>query len=490
MSLDFFHIFSFAQDPTLPPSSSLSSSNSFALQTGIVADEEKMAAVRGEIKHAWDMYKKYAWGEDLLQPIAKRGRQWMGKGCMIIDALDTLYISGLKQEYEDGIAWVENDLDFNKFRDDLPLFESVIRVLGGLLGAYALDPRPKVLERAKQVGDMLFSAIQASPSHFPHPTARWRHHGGSGPQIVLAEVGTLQMEYVYLSAATGDMKYADGVLRAFKYFYGTGRGLFGQNCNVQSGVCNGKLSVGGGSDSVYEYFAKMWLLSGKKVNKFHELWRRTVKELTGLMAKSSPSELIYFGDSYNGVNPTPTWGHLQCFIGGTYTLMAQYAGDDVSRKTEFEIGAGLGRTCHEMYKRSPTGLGASVINFSPGNDFTISSRDYVLRPEAIESWFYLYRHTKDEKYREWAWEAFLAIKKHCRVDGGYAGLRDVTQPGSYEDNQETFVLAETFKYLYCIFSTEKDCDLSKYVFNTEAHPFPILDPDEKPAYRQLYSQMR
>merc|ERR1711916_263203 len=157
---------------------------------------------------------------------------------------------------------------------------------------------------------------------------------------------------------------------------------------------------------------------------------------------------------------------------------------------ELLLGKEIGRTCHETYAKSTTGLGAGGYHMSGVNDFSPAYRDYVLRPEAIESWFYLYRHTKDPKYRAWAWEAFLNLKKHCRVENGYAGLKDVNRPGSHENTMETFLLAETFKYLYCIFGSENDCDLRKYVFNTEAHPFPIIDPDADARWTNLYKEMK
>jgi mannosyl-oligosaccharide alpha-1,2-mannosidase len=126
-----------------------SNKSKFVLQTGIKADVEKMDAVRTELKFSWDKYKEYAWGHDILAPLGKRGKRWVGSGIQIIDALDTLFIAGLKKEYEDGIEWIEKDLKMSTYRADLPVFESCIRILGGLLGAYALDPRPVLLDRAK-----------------------------------------------------------------------------------------------------------------------------------------------------------------------------------------------------------------------------------------------------------------------------------------------------------------------------------------------------
>lgn len=47
------------------------------------------------------------------------------------------------------------------------------------------------------------------------------------------------------------------------------------------------------------------------------------------------------------------------------------------------------------------------------------------RPETVESLFYLWRATKDPIYREWGWQIWLAFEKHCKVDSGYTGLRNV-----------------------------------------------------------------
>lgn len=68
--------------------------------------------------------------------------------------------------------------------------------------------------------------------------------------------------------------------------------------------------------------------------------------------------------------------------------------------------------------------------FTPCLNFGwVHSRDRhnILRPETLESLYYLYWITKEDLYREQAWDIFEAFEEHCRVDrGGYAGLEDVT----------------------------------------------------------------
>lgn len=101
---------------------------------------------------------------------------------------------------------------------------------------------------------------------------------------------------------------------------------------------------------------------------------------------------------------------------------------------------------------------------------------YILRPEVIESYYYMWMMTKNEKYREWAWEAVLAIEKYCRTENGYSGINNVNIANpQFDDVQQSFFFAETLKYLYLIFADTDLLPLDKYVFNTEAHPFRIRD---------------
>lgn len=100
----------------------------------------------------------------------------------------------------------------------------------------------------------------------------------------------------------------------------------------------------------------------------------------------------------------------------------------------------------------------------------------LLRPETVESLFYMYRFTKDKKYREWGWQIFRAFMKYTKIDGGFSSINNVKSPSNpgFKDKLESFFLAETLKYLFLLFSDDpKLIPLDKYVFNSEAHPLPI-----------------
>jgi Glycosyl hydrolase family 47 len=146
-----------------------------------------------------------------------------------------------------------------------------------------------------------------------------------------------------------------------------------------------------------------------------------------------------------------------------------------------------------MYARMKTGISPEFVQFYEGKDFEPGrgAPHYLLRPEAVESFFVLYHLTGDPVYREWGWEVFQALERYCRTDGGYGGLRDVRRTSQTpDDKMESFFLAETLKYLYLLFDPETPIDLlHRHVFNTEAHPvrtFNAMDEDGVMDLLKLY----
>ncbi len=149
---------------------------------------------------------------------------------------------------------------------------------------------------------------------------------------------------------------------------------------------------------------------------------------------------------------------------------------------DMKLAEDLLRTCVRTYTVTPIGLAPEITHFNMGggvggNDLIIKAQDShnLLRPETIESLFYLYRLTKNETYRAWGWDMFQAFEKHCRVtSGGYTSLQSVLQvPPPKRDKMESFFLGETLKYLFLLFSDDDVMPLDLYVWNTEAHAFPI-----------------
>lgn len=173
------------------------------------------------------------------------------------------------------------------------------------------------------------------------------------------------------------------------------------------------------------------------------------------------------------------------FLGGLFGLASKTLKNEMSDRY-MEIAKGITNTCHESYDRSATKLGPESFRFTDSVEAkAIKTNDkyYILRPEVIESYFYMWRLTKDQKYREWGWEAVQALEKYCRVSGGYTGIKNVYVEDSQKDDvQQSFFLAETLKYLYLLYSDDSLLSFDEWVFNTEAHPLPIKNVN--PLYRE------
>ena len=116
-----------------------------------------------------------------------------------------------------------------------------------------------------------------------------------------------------------------------------------------------------------------------------------------------------------------------------------------------ELARGITHTCHESYDRSNTKLGPEAFRFSDAMEakaLKSNEKYYILRPEVIESHFVMWRLTHDPRYRQWGWEAVQALEKHCRVEGGYSGIKNVySDDPTKDDVQQSFFLAETLKVI-------------------------------------------
>lgn len=100
----------------------------------------------------------------------------------------------------------------------------------------------------------------------------------------------------------------------------------------------------------------------------------------------------------------------------------------------------------------------------PPGFVNIEARKYLLRPEAIESVFIMYRLTGDDYWREKGWKMFDAVTKYTRTDYAHSAIQDVTMVDSpFRDEMESFWLAETLKYYYLLFSDPSVVSLDEYV---------------------------
>ncbi|CAK1598574.1 unnamed protein product [Parnassius mnemosyne] len=448
------------------------------------------------MRHAWNNYKLYAWGKNELKPISKRAHlsSVFGAGDLgatIVDGLDTLYLMGLMDEFREGRDWVAEHLHFSDIDSDLSVFETTIRFVGGLLSCYALTGDTVFRDKAAEVADALLPAFE-TPTGLPYSlinpsTKASRQYHWAGPNSILSEIGTLHMEFTYLSDVTGRDVYRKKVERIREVLNNIEKpgDLYPNFINPRTGQWGQRhMSLGALGDSFYEYLLKAWLVSGRADAQARAMFDAAMRAALDKMLRVSPAGLAYLAELKYGRILEEKMDHLSCFSGGMFAL-ASTTLDNSESERYMDVARKLTHTCHESYIRSETKLGPEAFKFSGAVEARAQKSNekvYLLRPETFESYFIMWRLTKDQKYRDWGWEAVQALEKHCRVEGGYTGLVNVYhQKPQGDDVQQSFFLAETLKYLYLLFSDDTLLPLDEWVFNTEAHPFPIKG--KNPLYR-------
>uniref|UniRef100_A0A8C4E4U9 alpha-1,2-Mannosidase n=1 Tax=Dicentrarchus labrax TaxID=13489 RepID=A0A8C4E4U9_DICLA len=449
--------------------------------------DERREKVKEMMKFAWDNYKRYAWGKNELRPVTRNGHigNMFGglRGASIIDSLDTLYIMGLMEEYNDAKEWVQNSLDLNS-NGEASLFEVNIRYVGGLLSAYYLTGEEVFKSKVLELGEKLLPAFN-TPTGIPRGVINlgsgtsWSWGWASAGSSILAEFGTLHLEFVHLTELSRNSIYTEKVMNIRKVLNKIEKphGLYPNFLSPVSGNwVQHHVSIGGLGDSFYEYLIKSYLMSDKTDDDAKKMYYGALEAIEANLVQKSPGGLTYMAEWRGGILDHKM-GHLACFSGGMIGIGAD-DGAPEKRQHYLDLAAEITHTCHESYTRSATKLGPEAFRFDGGGEATatrLNDRYYILRPEVIESYMYMWRLTHDPKYREWGWEAVEALEQHCRVESGFSGIRDVyTMTVSHDNMQQSFFLSETLKYLYLLFSDDDLLPLEDWVFNTEAHPLPVV----------------
>ncbi|KAH9018226.1 seven-hairpin glycosidase [Lactarius deliciosus] len=494
--------------------------------------EERADAVRGAFLHAYHGYLTHAAPHDELRPITKLPVDNInGWGLSIVDSLDTMWLMGLYDEFDAGLAVVAN-VTFTMSPDKYaPFFETIIRYLGGLLSAYALSQDPILLTRADDLGTALLPAFHTPsglPTYAVNTVNGHVNKGWSGDASGLAESLTCQLEYKYLAYLTGRKVYYDAVERVMEIMYeanvtSTGE-LFPLSWSITDGSPLGRsVSAGPNGDSAYEYMLKQWLLTGRTDTKARDLYIRSVDAILDHLTYITPNRnLLYVTDATVDVHgtflPTHKLEHLTCFLPAMLALGAVTLRDVPQR--HMWAARAFAHTCWVLYADSPSGLAPDMVLMRSSNglatpspfgdpwvvhlkqweqsgsqgdppgvrspesvrdtdtapEYTLTGTSYLLRPETVESFYLLWRTTGDVIWRERGWEVFEALEREARVEGGgYASVKNVHQVGGPKnDEMPSWFLAETLKYLFLLFTDEDLVPLDRWVFNTEAHPLPVF----------------
>ncbi|KAH7141182.1 glycosyl hydrolase family 47-domain-containing protein [Dactylonectria estremocensis] len=510
----------------------------------------RLNAVKKSFEHSWQGYSSYAWMHDEVTPLTGKAKDpFGGWAATLVDSLDTLWIMDMKDEFIKALA-AAHGIDFSTSAIPLiNIFETNIRYLGGFLSAYEISGKvyPALLKKAIEVGDLLMCAFD-TPNHMPVTRLDWKQYAYGKKQVasqhvLVSEMGSLCLEMTKLSQLTGDMRYYDAIKRIGDQFEASQLnsrlpGMWPVEIDAYSPAFHAgtDFTLGGMSDSLYEYLPKHYLLLGgqleqprkmyeeflpvAKKNLFRKAlttWEKPILISGDLVVTDLPGEKPKFTEVYRGQ-------HLTCFAGGMVAMASRL----FDQPKDMEIAIQLTEGCIWAYNATQTGLGPEVFHFVPCGDMdssdatacdwdeakwlaTIEAQNptefepppvkkpegwkkptpkevverhnipkgmaavtdpkYILRPEAIESIFILYRLTGDATWMDKAWDMFQRIEKLTRTEIAASAIDDVTKKEPVMmDSMESFWLAETLKYFYLIFSEFDVISLDKWVLNTEAHP--------------------
>jgi len=411
--------------------------------------------VRAQFLHAWRGYREYAWGHDGLKPLSNQHADWYGEPLLMtpVDALDTMILMGLNDEAKEARELIATKLSFD--RDlDVKHFEVVIRLLGGLLSGYQLTGDQRLLDLANDLGTRLLPAFD-SPTGLPYVYVNLRTGKAHGNESNPAEAGTLLLEYGTLSKLTGNPVFYEKAKRALVETYKRRSkiGLVGERFDVTTGDWTNKRShVGARIDSYYEYLWKCWTLFGDE--DCHAMWKESIAAANRYYPEEVDGALwVGHVDMDSGERVASRYGALDAFWPGLLALSG-----DVAQARRLQDSS------FAMWRK--WGIEPEAYDYRKGE---VTSPGYPLRPEIIESAWYLNRLTGDAKYRAMGREMFDDFVRYTRTDSGFATLASVITK-EQEDDMESFVLAETFKYFYLLFAPPETLDPAKVVLTTEAHP--------------------
>ena len=480
------------------------------LGRGCVAwDAETKANMRENVRsmfhHGYDSYMRFAFPHDELKPLSRSytdslvelgnaqhptRTNYSGVALTLIDALDTLAVLGNASEFAWGVEWVQEHVSFD-LDIDVSVFETNIRLLGGLLSAHMIAAgetrgaehlriatyNGQLLSLAKDLGGRLMGAFSGGCTKLPAAfvNLRGRPTRRQTLEQCTAGVGTLLLEFGVLSRLTGESRFEEAALCALRLLWSkrSKLDLLGNTLDVSSGAWrNPAAGIGAGVDSFYEYALKSYLVFGRL--ELWEVWNTSyVAAIKHLRHGPWYAEINMHKGKQAGASPR--FDSLQAFWPSLQVLVG-----DLQQAAETH-GA-----FHSLWKRFDALPERYDVLKQESAGGAWAGR-YPLRPELAESAYALYRATANSRYLAMGAQMVQSLNSFARTDGGFAALQEVAHKEggapTQEDHMPSFFLAETLKYLYLLFDEDNWMHRqgTAIVFTTEGHLIPLSARFSSPA---------
>ena len=414
--------------------------------------------VKAEMAWSWDLYRAHAWGKDEIKPVTGTFSSFPLKtrhlGLSLVEALDTLWVMGLDSRFYDGVDWVKANLDFD-VDGEVSVFETSIRLVGGLLSAHHACGDAMLLTKARDLADRLLPAF-ATPTGMPYRFINLKTGAVREAVTSPADIATYLPEWGTLSRLTGDPRYAATARKAMVAVFDrrSKLDLVATKIDVLTGKWRSRrASVGSYCDSFFEYLWDSWQLFGdaeckrmydictaailkhQQVWKDGSLWFADVDFETGTIVATEQDELASFyggllaqgGAPKQGTAYTESWAKVQ----------ARY---------------GILPEGYDYAKAAPT----QVTN--------------ALRPELADAAFALWLLDRHPRWREIGRAHFQAMKRWNKAQYGYTDLADVTSTPKRQANHcPGYWWSEQMKYYYLLFSDTPRFDYQRNYLSTEGN---------------------
>ncbi|KAL4522826.1 hypothetical protein Ndes2437A_g07575 [Nannochloris sp. 'desiccata'] len=366
---------------------------------------DRAERVRDAARWTWKGYKDCAHGWDELRPVSCKGQEWHKLQLTPIDAMDTLALMNLHQEFNEALQLVKDQLNPT---EECNVFETTIRILGSLLSTHHIvsahynkdidggaheSTSLDLLNAAIDVGSRLFRAFN-SPSGIPYSdinlstgsTERSVYHSS------MAEATTLSLEFTFLARLTGEETFEKAAMKVHQVLTPSVEkyeGLLPQFVSPSDGSCSVML----------------------------QRYTQAIQTVRRKLLRRSTGGLLYIAEEMGNV-VSPKMDHLVCFLPGVLALGDLYniSTRIVSNSGNEEINAKT--TFFNSHDATDLEIAEQLIE-TYGGDFMIKENDAhnLLRPETVESLFILWKVTGNKKYQEQAWLIFRAFERWTRVEG-------------------------------------------------------------------------
>jgi len=424
-------------------------------RTQTVSSDDLALRVKADFTHAWNGYKRYAWGHDGLKPLSMKAYDWYGTPFYLtaVEALDTMTLMGLNEEADSTREFIATHLSFDK-DVYVNVFEFTIRIVGSLLANYQLSRDERLLHLAEDLGRRMLPAF-VTPTGMPYREVNLKTGAVRGELSDPGAAGTLLVEFGSLTAMTGKAEFYNSAKLALLAIYRARSpiDLVGEGINVRTGEWTKPDShISAGIDSYYEYLLKCALLFDDEDCK--TMWLTSYNAINRYLLDSSAHGFWYGHADMNTGKRTRTWfGDLDAFFPATLALWG-----DIGRADR------LLRSCMDMWTKH--GIEPEQYNYVTG---AVEKPRYYLNPEIMESAYYLHQKTNDPVYLAMGKILLDSLETYCRTEEAFAELESVVTKEK-RDRMEPYFMAETLKYLYLLFSPPETLAFDRVIFNTEAHP--------------------